>query len=435
MNAPLRESLEYYLAEFARLSAALPGYRHDWVRQAREEAIRRFAELGFPTQRNEDWKYTSVAAIEKGRFSPTPVTSGTVTTAEVEAHAMPSAHLLVFVNGRLEPGLCRLGRLPGGVTLCGLAELLEDEPAGLERLLVDSRTGSAVAALNQAFMADGAYLRLAPGTSVEKPIQLLYIATSDNLAIQPRNLILAMEGSSVRVVEQHVAADGGTYLTNAVTDLVLGQGAAVEHHKLQNESPKAFHIATIRARLAVQSRFMSTSFAFGGLLARVGIDVELEGEGASSQLEGLYLADGRQHIDHHTCIDHRQPRGTSRESYKGVLGGAGRAVFNGRVIVRPDAQHSDAQQTNRNLLLSDKAEVDTKPQLEIWADDVKCGHGATVGQLDEDQVFYLRSRGIDDTAARTMLTFAFAREVVDRVSLPELQEKLDELLHERLPQL
>jgi Fe-S cluster assembly protein SufD len=282
-------------------------------------------------------------------------------------------------------------------------------------------------------MTDGAYLRLAPGVTVKGPIQLLFIASEAALAIQPRNLFIAGEGSSAAIVEHHVAVDESGYLTNTVSDIVVGAGASIEHHKLQEESPKAFHIATVNVAQAANSRFVSGSFALGGRLARTGITVSLQAEGASCTLDGLYVTDGRQHVDHHTRVDHRQARCTSRELYKGVLNGASRAVFSGRVVVHPDAQGSDAVQTNHNLLLSENAEIDTKPQLEIWADDVKCSHGATVGQLDEAQVFYLRSRGIDEAAARAMLTRAFAMEIIERVQVHALQGRLDELLQAKLP--
>ncbi len=454
MNALLPNPAEHYLSEFARLSGVLPGQTLDWLCQARETAIKRFARRGFPTQRDEDWKYTSVAAIENGRFGLLPTSTYedlaavvTPLSVQVAALSLPDAHLLVFVNGRLERGLCRLGELPSGVVLAGVGEMLERNPRALEEVLKKTvlkktsektpaadvdHPSSAFADLNLAFMSDGAYVFLPPGAIVEAPIQLLFIASEADLAVQPRNLLLAAEGSSAIIVEHHVAVGERSYFTNAVTQIVLGAGASIEHHKLQQESAKAFHIATVSVAQAADSRFISGSYALGARLARIGIAVELRAEGAACDLLGLYLVDGRQHVDHHTRIDHLKPRGTSREIYKGVLNGAARAVFNGRVVVHPDAQGSDAVQTNRNLLLSENAEVDTKPQLEIWADDVKCSHGATVGQLDEAQVFYLRSRGIDPASARALLTRAFAREMIDRVRFLSLQDRLDRLLQEKL---
>ncbi|MDP2883062.1 MAG: Fe-S cluster assembly protein SufD [Azonexus sp.] len=434
MNARQPASANDYLGAFRRVASVLPGQQLDWLRESRAEAIGRFAQQGFPTLHDEEWKYTSVSSIEHGRFNVLPPRGSGFLSRLVDRHALADSHLLVFVNGHLEPDVSRLGQLPAEMKLTSLNYRLERHPDDLEAALVTYPPASAFADLNLAFMTDGAYVRLAPGCIVKAPIQLLFIASEANLAIQPRNLVRAGAGSSASIVEHHVAAGEFSYFTNAVTDIELDSGASIEHHKLQQESPTAFHIATVNVSQAAKSKFVSSSFALGARLARAGIAVKLQAEDAHCELHGLYLTDGRQHVDHHTRIDHLQPRCTSRESYKGVVNGASRAVFNGRVVVHPDAQGSDAVQTNHNLLLSENAEIDTKPQLEIWADDVKCSHGATVGQLDEDQVFYLCSRGIGQSAARAMLTRAFALEVVNRVSLPSLQERLDELLQLRLPQ-
>lgn len=435
MNARLPNSADNYLGAFKRVSGILPGHNLGWLRETRAAAIERFANSGFPTRRDEDWKYTSVAAIENTRFNLLPEPQYNLLASQVAAQALADAHLLVFVNGFLEPGLSRLGRLPPGTILGSLGYMLEEHPGRLEEVLVVDNADSAFSDLNLAFMTDGAYVLLPPGAAIKAPVQLFFMASEANLAIQPRNLVLAAAGSSATIIEHHMAARENSYFTNAVTDIVLGPGASIEHHKLQQESPTAFHIAAVNVSQEAKSSFVSSSFALGARLARVGINVRLQAEDATCDLDGLYITDGRQHIDHHTRIDHLQPRCTSREFYKGVLGGASRAVFNGRVVVHPDAQGSDALQSNHNLLLSDNAEIDTKPQLEIWADDVKCSHGATVGQLDEAQVFYLRSRGINQDSARTLLTRAFAREVIDRVHLPSLQEKLDALLQEKLKEL
>ena len=433
MNAREPGSADDYLGAFRRLSGVLPGQQLDWLRQARAEAIGRFVQQGFPTQRDEDWKYTNIAGIEKGRFNVLPALCPEFLAAQVNTHALPDSHLLVFVNGRLEPELCRPGRLPHGVVLSSLAYRFDQNPEGLEEALVVFHPSSAFTDLNLAFMADGAYVHLPPGAIVKAPIQLLFIATEAGLAIQPRNLVLAEAGSSASIVEHHVAPREISYFTNAVSEIMLGQGSTIEHYKLQQESLTAFHIATVNVKQAAKSHFISGSFALGARLARTGITVALQAEDATCTLDGLYLTDGRQHLDHHTRIDHLKPRCSSREFYKGVLNGASRAVFNGRVVVHPDAQGSDALQTNHNLLLSENAEIDTKPQLEIWADDVKCNHGATVGQLDADQVFYLCSRGIGQVSARALLTRAFAMEVIDRVHILSLQERLDELLQDKLP--
>ena len=433
MSATARD---HYLAEFARVAAALPGERLPWLERARKEALASFAETGLPTQRLEDWKYTSVGAIEKSRFVAAAPTRNGVSMAQIEALSLPEAHLLVFVNGCCQPQFSRLESLPTGVAIGSLADAMASDVGHLEDLLIrrENDYASGFVALNAAFMADGAYIHLAPGAAAELPILLVFIASEPNLAIHPRNVIFAEEGSRASIIEHYVGPEGASSFTNAVTQVVVGRGAQIEHHRLQQESLKAYHIAAVSVDQQRASRFTSNSFALGGALARVDIDVGLNSEGAECALNGLYMTGGRQHVDHHTRIDHAQPRGVSRQLYKGVLDGAARAVFNGKVIVHPNAQGSDAHQSNRNLLLSESAEVDTKPQLEIYADDVKCSHGATVGQLDADQIFYLRSRGVDDASARALLTFAFAEEVVGRVSVIPLRTRLERLLRGRLPE-
>ncbi len=436
MNA----ATDFYRDEFARVAPSLPGSHLPWLQRAREAGLASFADTGFPTLRQEDWKYTSVAAIEKGRFVLAPPTANGVTAQQIEGWSLPDTQRLVFVNGHYQPRWSRIAPLPAGVTLASLAELLERAPERLENLLVPTPDAypsgypSAFAALNAAFMTDGAYVHLAAGVALDTTIHLLFVATEAGLAVQTRNLVVADAGSHASLIEHHVAVGEGAYFTNVITDLVVGRDAGIEHHKVQQESLKAFHVAAVNADQQQGSRLTSRSFALGAALARIDIRVGLNAGHTTCALDGLYMTDGRQHIDHHTRIDHARPHGTSREFYKGVLAGASRAVFNGKVIVHADAQHSDADQTNRNLLLSDNAEVDTKPQLEIYADDVKCSHGATVGQLDPEQIFYLRSRGVDDASARALLTFAFAEEVVDRVGIPSLRARLEKLLRGRLPE-
>ncbi|MFC5302877.1 Fe-S cluster assembly protein SufD [Azospira restricta] len=431
------------LVDFARLQATLPGRELPWLAGLRAEALAAFAASGYPTLRDEDWKYTSVAAIEQAAFAlQPPAAAGSVDlgdlAAQVEALALPGALRLVFVDGRYAPALSRCADLPAGVTVAGLAETLVRAPETLQAWLARPRRAATplagFAALNAAGFADGAYIHVAAGVALAQPLQLLFVATADKLATHSRNLIVAEAGCRLDLVEQHAAAGAAAYLSNVVSDLAVGAGAVVAHYQLQEEGARAFHVAAVNAELGAGARFASASFAFGAALARTDIAVALAAENAECTLDGLYLADGRQHVDHHTRIDHLVAHGTSREFYKGVLAGAGRAVFNGKVVIHADAQHSDAAQSNRNLLLSPNAEVDTKPQLEIWADDVKCSHGATVGPLDPEPVFYLRSRGLAEAAAKRLLTYAFAAEMVERVPLAALRARLDGLLRARLPQ-
>lgn len=427
---------DLYRAQFAQLEPHVEGARLPWLQRTRAVAFERFAELGLPTRRDEDWKYTSVASLDKRAFKFVPESCNGVSADQVGQLALAASHRLVFVNGRHAPGLSRLGRLPRGAEVGSLAVAVGQRPDRFEALLTRDAEAlvNGFTALNAACWGDGASIELAAGCAVDEPIHLLFITTDPDLAVHPRNIIRAGARSQVEVIEHYVGANDATYLTNTVTQIQADARATVIHTKLQQESLRGHHIAAIRAEQGPDSRFTSQSFALGGLLSRNDITTRLDAPGCEATLLGLYMAGGRQHMDHHTRIDHLQPHGTSREFYKGVLDGAARAVFNGKVIVHPDAQKTDAQQSNRNLLLSDHAEVDTKPQLEINADDVKCSHGATVGQLDAEQIYYLRSRGVDDASARALLTYAFAAEVATRVSCAPLRARLEQLLRGRLPE-
>lgn len=427
-----------YLAEFAGLECRLPGAGVPWLARARREAIERFAEMGFPTTRNEEWKYTNVATFERHYFEPaveSPVASpADAVVQRVDELAVAGAHLLVFVDGQLVPALSRVNGLPAGVVVRGLAQTLEQRPDVTEALITGESCSNGFEALNMALLADGAFVYLPHGAAIDKPVHLLFLATRDGAASHVRNLILAEQGAEVTVVEHYAAMNGTANFTNAVTRIRQDGNSKVEHIKVQQESAKAYHIAGIHATQGRDSRFTSHSIALGGLIARNDISTRLDDENCECHLNGLYMVGGRQHVDHHTRIDHAKPRGVSREYYRGVLDGAARAVFNGKVVVHADAQHTDAHQSNNNLLLSREAEVDTKPQLEIFADDVKCSHGATVGQLDPDMLFYLRSRGMEEGQARSLLTYAFAEDVVTRVKVAPLRARIEEFLINRLPE-
>ena len=426
---------EHYREQFAQVASRQVEAGLPWLQRTRAAAFERFAELGLPSLRDEDWKYTSVAVLEKHAFKLVPASLNGVGADQLARFALDGSHLLVFVNGRYAPNLSRPGRLPAGAEVGSLAAAVAGRPDRFESLLARDAEVlvNGFTALNAAFWADGAHIDLAAGCSVDEPIQLLFIATDADLAIHPRNIVRAGAGSHAEIIEHYIGLNDSAYFTNAVTQIQLDPGAALIHTKLQQESLRGYHIADIRADQGLDSRFTSQSFALGGLLSRNDIATRLDAEGCEATLIGLYMANGRQHMDHHTRVDHARPRGTSREFYKGVLDGAARAVFNGKVIVHADAQGTDAQQSNRNLLLSDRAEVDTKPQLEIYADDVKCTHGATVGQLDAAQIGYLRSRGLDEASARALLTFAFAEDVALRVGCVPLRARVEQLLREALP--
>jgi Fe-S cluster assembly protein SufD len=430
------QAREHVLADFTRIAPELPGANLPWLVRGRNEALERFAQQGYPTQRDEEWKYTSVAAIEKGAFAalagaPGDDVSGLLGSLAMDAQ---SGHLLVFVNGFHASGLSRIGKLPSGAVLGSIAEALQRTPDRLQPYLTDTASQTVFGALNTAFMADGAWLHVPRGVEIDEPIHLLFINTASGAAIHPRNVLVAEEGARAIVIEHHAGAGDTAYFNNVVTQIYAAGNAAVEHYKLQQESARAFHIAGIHAQQQQASRLESHSVTLGAALARNDITTRFHAAGCEATLNGLYLIGARQHADNHTCIDHAAPHGTSHEYYRGVLDGAARAVFNGKVIVRPGAQKTNARQANHNLLLSRDAEIDTKPQLEIHADDVQCAHGATIGQLDDTQLFYLRSRGIEEAMARNLLVHAFAHDVIERIRVQSLRSRLEQILFARLPQ-
>jgi Fe-S cluster assembly protein SufD len=423
-----------HLANFDRFEKRTAGRRHPWLREIRQDAIERFRELGFPTPRHEEWRFTSVAPIANTPFRLADEDGRSGLTAEqLEplAFRMGECARVVFVNGRYAPDLSSQ-RLPDGLVVGSLAEVLEAHPEWVKphlarHALYDNHTFTA---LNTAFIRDGAFVSVAEGKVIEQPIHLLFVSPPRGEATvsHPRNLILAGADSHALVVESFLGLAEETYFTNTVTEMVVGDRAVIDHYKLQRESAQAFHVATLQVRQAQGSRFASHFISLGGSLVRNEINAVLDAEGCECTLNGLYMADGRQHVDNHTLIDHAKPRCASHELYKGILDGRAHGVFNGKIFVRQDAQKTDAKQTNQTLLLSDDATINTKPQLEIYADDVKCTHGATVGQLDEEALFYLRSRGIDLEAARSLLTFAFANDITGRIRIEPLRTRLEEVL-------
>ncbi len=435
MSSPV---VERSLADFVRIAGRLPGAGLPWLDRIRRDGLERFAASGVPTMREEEWKYTSLAGFEKHAFTVQPEKAGensaVVPLLAACALEYGSGHLLVFQDGRYAPALSAVRGLPAGAELGSLAAMLKKNPDALQAYLADSSSQTVFGALNTAFMTDGVYLHLPRGSAIEEPVHLLFVSTHAGAALSPRNLIVAEEGSQATVIEHYVGAEGTQYFSNAVTQIFAAGNATIEHYKLQQEASRAYHIAGIHALQGPGSRLHSHSIALGGLLARNDITTAFDAGGCEATLNGLYLADGRQHVDHHTRIDHLQPNGTSREHYRGVLDGMSRAVFNGKVVVHPGAQKTNTHQANHNLLLSRDAEIDSKPQLEIHADDVQCTHGATVGQIDDAQVFYLRSRGIEEAMARALLVHAFAHDVIERIRVAPLRARLEKILFKRLAQ-
>jgi len=431
--AAVPSAVESYAGAFEELAAS-SGVPSD-VQALRRAAFERFMALGFPTTKIEDWHFTSVASIADQEFQLITARSGDVRRDELEAFSFAADwHTMVFVNGRFEPDLSDLAALPDGVRVWDLASAWGKVAVVGERLgKITSYENAAFTALNTAFMHDGAVIEIAKETEVAKPIHLLFVtdATAAKGMLHPRNLIVAGRHSKATVIESYVSLSDARYLTNAVTEVAVGEGATLRHYKLQREGARAFHVGTIDVDQAKDSHYVSFSFVTGATLSRSNVYTALNGEGCGSTLNGLYMLDGEQHSDHQTQIVHAQPNCYSRELYKGVLDGYSHGVFNGKVYVHPIAQKTDGKQTNNTLLLSDTAQIDTKPQLEIFADDVKCTHGATVGQIDQMALFYLKSRGIDNALARRLLTYAFAADVLETLEVDEVREGLERMTLER----
>ncbi|MBZ5581076.1 MAG: Fe-S cluster assembly protein SufD [Acidobacteriia bacterium] len=387
---PVAEQTGAWLESFTRQHPAAP-----WIRQLREEAFARFTQMGFPTTHDEEWRFTNVAPIARSRFQ--------------------FRDIVGQVSG-----------LPANVQAGAIAG---DARQWLAKQAFDQ---NAFVALNTAFLNGGLFLRIPRGTVVEGPIEVVYSVDGQvgNLPhVGPRMLVVAGADTQFTLIERYTGQ--GRYLTNAVTEIVAGEGAVIDHYKVQHESGEAFHIGSLFANLGRSVNFSATSIAMGGALVRNDVNVTLS-EGTEATLNGLYVVNGSQHVDNHTTIDHAKPHGTSHELYKGILDGKAGAVFNGRIMVRKDAQKTDSKQTNKNLVLSDEAVINTKPELQIFADDVRCTHGATIGQLDAESMFYLQSRGIGKDDARNLLTYAFAQDIVDRIKVQSLRDSLERILFEKL---
>ena len=432
----MNDSRSNYLADFRSVRDALPGGRAAWLASLRDSAMDVFMEQGFPNTRIEEWKYTNVRPVANGHFTA-PAEQPRIDAALLQPWLLDDelVHRLVFIDGRFAPEYCPFNTLLQGVTITSLASALDSKPEVLEPYL-----GSTVSleqpgfnALNTAFMRDGACIQLEQGAVLEQPVHLLFVSSGrpDALAAV-RNVVVAGPDSKATLIESYVSLGDAACLTSVVTEIILQGNADIEHYKLEQESESGYHMAGTYVRQARDSRFASHNCSLGGRLVRNDLQVALDGSGAECTLNGLYVTHGHQHVDNHTRVDHNQPHTRSSEWYKGVLDGRSRAVFNGQVIVHQDAQQTAAEQSNHNLLLSGDAEVDAKPQLEIYANDVKCAHGCTVGQLDEEALFYLRTRAIDATVARNLLVYAFAADVLERIRVKPLRRLLETQLTGRL---
>lgn len=421
---------DQYLSRFKAFEQGLNGQAQTPLHQLRRQAIDHFAAQGFPTAQDEEWRYTSLAPLLRHPFQPAPRGSA-LTPAALQPwlFAGPESPRLVFVDGYYAHALSAPGNLPQGVRLLNLETALQQCPdlvlAGLNRQ-VDGEH-QALAALNTAFLQDGVFLHLSAGAELAHPVHVLFLSTSPATPAftAPRVLVLAEARSRATLVETCAGPDGRPYLTNTLAEVVVGEEAHIDYCKIQQEGDAAFHVDHTLVREGRGSRFTAHSLSLGARLSRNQLDTLLDGEGIESTLNGLYLAGGEQHLDHHTLVEHAKAHCASHELYKGILGGRSTGVFRGRIHVWPQAQKTDAYQANRNLLLSPEAEIDTKPQLEIYADDVKCSHGATVGRLDEEALYYLRARGLDLGQARGVLTRAFADQLLDRLGDDALRAHLE----------
>jgi Fe-S cluster assembly protein SufD len=443
-----------YLAEYERFDRTRTGREPAWLSAVRRAAIARFASLGFPTTRQEEWRFTNVSPLADRRFA-----LGLEDAAALLPQDLDSARLslrrigvpeLVFVNGRFAPGLSAAAPLPRGIVVRSLADVIGSDSRPLAGHISQGLgTDGVFRSLNTAFLSDGAFIEVAANQVVDRPVHLLFVSTPTQsdvpVASYPRVFVSVGANSQLRVIESYAgglgpsgsgAGPAGTAgsmaFTNAVTDLLLGEDSNVDHYRLQREGPQVSHISSVEVRMARGANLSSQTFTFDGGLVRNDVRVTLEGEGGDCTLNGLCLAGGTCLVDNHTFIDHARPHCSSRELYKGILRDRARGVFSGKILVRPDAQKTDARQTNKTLLLSDNAQIDTKPQLEIFANDVKCTHGATVGQLSREALFYLQARGIGRDEAEQILIRAFAGDVTDRVGLEPLRDHVQELLAETL---
>ncbi len=433
----VKNTLDTYLSHVARVEKGDAGNAFRWLQPVRQAAFTRFRELGFPTVREEEWRFTNTAPIARTVFDPAPPGDG-VRANRVAPFTLreSGATRVVCVNGRFAPELSFTGSLPSGVIIGGLCEA-----ARSHRFIVEAHLGQyasienhAFTALNTAMLEDGAFVYVPKGVVVEAPIHLLLLSVGHAAPwiVHPRNLVVTEKSSQVTIVETYAALDDGVHFTNAVTEIVAGEDTFIDHYRIGCEPMEAYHVGTLHLHQRRSSTLTSHNVTFGGALVRNDVYAVLAEEDCDCTLNGLYIVEGTQHVDNHLVIDHMKPHGRSWEYYKGILDGDSRGVFSGRINVHKNAQKTDAKQTNMSLLLSEHAQVESKPQLEIFADDVKCTHGATIGQLNEEAVFYLRSRGINRQEARSLLIFAFAGENLNKVRVASLAAQLEQHVRSKL---
>ena len=433
----MTDAKELYLRQHEAFLANGGSVAPEWVQQVRRAAIARFGEVGFPTVKEEAWRFTSVDGLTRQEFTRAP-SGATPDAARVDEYLIgdgESRIVALTVNGRYVPP-SRLPALPPDVIVTGLSAAVDEHADLLQEHVAKhaGRDGSPFAALGTAFIDDGVFVYVPKNVVLDQPVQIVHytVAGSDRVVTHPRTLVFVEQGAQATFIETYAGDDDTLYWTNAITEYVIAENAVVDAYRVQRESGQAFHTAASHSYQGRSSVYSWSAFAFGSALTRNDVRAVLNGEGAEATLNGLTVITDRQHVDYHTTIDHAQPHCNSWELFNGVFDERSRGVFTGRIIVRPGAQKTDAKQTNNNLLLSKQARADSQPQLEIYADDVKCTHGATLGPIDEAAMFYLRSRGLGEVEARNLLTYGFGAEVLNSVSIEELRERLDALVHARL---
>ncbi len=435
-NRFIKGNADHFARTFSTIYGDAPR-TGDTLFPLREAAMQQFADTGYASTSHEEWKYTDVTPLTEPEFK-IGSDNGTVTPEMVQKYLFDGLEnaRIVFVNGAYSDTLSDLGGIDTQVQVKSMRRALqEDRETVLEHLnLNDNHKDQSFVAMNTALFTDGVYINVPANVLLDKPVHLIYLTDTEGATTVsfPRNLIITGRSSQAEFIETYAGKADQVYLTNSVSEIVVGENARVHRYKIQMESDAAFHISNMKVVQERNSRFADYSVSIGGKLVRNNLDTEFAAEGAESELNGLYTANGRQLVDNHTTIDHAKPHCESHELYKGILDGHAKGVFNGKIFVRPDAQKTNAIQNNNCILLSDDATIDTKPQLEIFADDVKCTHGATVGQLNDEAFFYMRARGIEKNTAKNMLIFAFASEVLDKIKLVPVREKMAHLFSEKL---
>lgn len=430
------QNLDTYLEDFTDFAKTAAGHDLSWLRKLREDAFARFSETGFPTTHDEDWRFTNVSSISRTNFARVH-RAAQISQADVRGWVLDGAAAqLVFVDGQFAPALSWIGSLPDNLKISSLKDEITNNSGVLKDHLgsyADLRRDP-FCALNTAFAEDGAFVQIGRGTALDRPIHLLYVSTERAVPtmVHPRNLLLAEREAQAQIVEEYISLGGGIVLSNSVTELVVAENSTVSHYLIEREHPAVFNISTLRIEQNRGANVASHSVLLGGGLVRNNVHPVLAGEGGECLINGLFVGTGQQHLDNYMYVEHTSPHSSSRQFYNGILDGRAHGVFHGRIVVHKNAQKTDAKQTNRNLLLSDDAQIDTKPQLEIYADDVRCTHGATIGQIEEDALFYLRSRGINEVSARRLLLAAFANECVERMNAGVVRTRIQRLIETHL---